>query len=166
MIFCRASPTRNGSRYWQLSDPAQVFTNLVPTTMSLGKRKRDTQVVSRTTAAPHPHESHAQDSVDSTDIFRRHFEAAFAPLPDKTDDKEEADSEESSEELSEYSHAESEVSEWSGLSESGNDSPVVEVIDHTVAQNGEDDEFHRARQKAFMVRPCRLREFTWVVVAC
>lgn len=118
----------------------------------LGKRKRDTRVVSKRGNEEEKYESNATSTINVNDIFRRHFEASFAPLPEQESDQdvdEESDGEDGSD-------AESEVSHWSGLSESDHDIPVVEVVDHAVAENGDGDEFHRARLKAFMVRPSRL----------
>lgn len=112
----------------------------------LGKRKRDTRVVSKRGNEEEKYESNATSTINVNDIFRRHFEASFAPLPEQESDQdvdEESDGEDGSD-------AESEVSHWSGLSESDHDIPVVEVVDHAVAENGDGDEFHRARLKAFM----------------
>jgi len=115
----------------------------------LGKRKRDTKVVSRRNGDANVYSSETHTTINPNhDIFRRHFEAAFAPLPDQLEDEE---STEGGEDILD-SEAESEVSVWSGLSESGKHAPVVEVIDHTTTGENESDEFHRARQKAFMVR--------------
>lgn len=118
----------------------------------LGKRKRDTLVVSRTQSEADTHSSSPSANRDAGDIFRRHFEATFAPLPEsKLEEVVESDEEE------EGSDDASEVSEWSGLSQSDNEESIVEVVDYTTTQNGHDsDEFHRARQKAFMVRLYRL----------
>jgi len=118
----------------------------------LGKRKRETQVVSRRNQEIGQPKSSATPAMDSSDIFRRHFEASFAPLPEHMVSKGVEDSEEDVD-LSEDG---SEVSEWSGLSEPNGDLPVVEVVDHAIAESGIDDEMHRARQKAFMVRLSRL----------
>lgn len=112
----------------------------------LGKRKRDTQIVSKTKDVASADNTSPSVNSDAGDVFRRHFEAMFAPLPEPTPEKVlESDQEES--------EGASEVSEWSGLSQFDNDLPVVEVVDYGTAQNEHDvDEFHRARQKAFMVR--------------
>ncbi|KAK5942027.1 pre-rRNA processing and 40S ribosomal subunit assembly [Knufia obscura] len=128
--------------------------------MMLGKRKRDTRVVSKRGSEEEKYESNATSTMDVNDIFRRHFEASFAPLPEQESDQdidEESDGEDGSD-------AESEVSDWSGLSESDHDIPVVEVVDHAVAENGDGDEFHRARLKAFMVRPSRLTNLRGMLI--
>ncbi|KAK5098738.1 pre-rRNA processing and 40S ribosomal subunit assembly [Lithohypha guttulata] len=112
----------------------------------LGKRKRETQVVSRTRDEAESEASHQGASVNINDIFRKHFEATFSPLPEEDtcqggdEDEDELDD----------SDAESEVSVWSGLSETRDDPLVVEVVDYAIAKHGDSNEFHRARQKAFM----------------
>jgi len=122
----------------------------------LGKRKRHTQIVSRRSTEAEQYERNATSTVAPNDIFRRHFEATFTPLPESQPDQD-ADEEEADEDGSD---PESEVSHWSGLSESGGDVPVVEVVDHAIAENGIADEVHRARLKAFMVRLSRLYRAT------
>lgn len=121
----------------------------------LGKRKRDTQIVSKRKPEPNVEATQPGANIDAGDIFRRHFEATFAPLPEsESDDEIEIAGVED-----EGSDEASEVSDWSGLSQSEDDMPVVEVVDYATAQNGHDaDEFHRARQKAFMVRLPRLTD--------
>jgi len=128
--------------------------NYFATIDMLGKRKRDTRIVSRRNTEAEQYESNATLAVDSNDIFRRHFEATFTPLPESQPDQD-TDGEKDD---GDDSNAESEVSEWSGLSESGGDLPVVEVVNHAIAESGIDDEVHRARLKAFMVRLSRLTE--------
>lgn len=118
----------------------------------LGKRKRDTQVVARRPDEADSSESQSSTNIDASVIFRNHFETTFAPLPEEDSDDNSGDQEDSDD----SSGAESDVSVWSGLSEASEDVPVVEVVDHAIAENGIDHEFHRARQKAFMVRPPRL----------
>lgn len=113
----------------------------------LGKRKRDTQVVSKPKIAGKTHESAVIPPVNTNDIFRQYFEAQFAPLPEQPavgiteDDGDDSD----------VSGDESNGSEWSGISDTEERVTVVEVIDHVSNKADEDDEFHRARQKAFMV---------------
>lgn len=122
----------------------------------LGKRKRETQVISRTRDEAESEASHKGATVNTNDIFRKHFEATFAPLPEEDT----CQSNDENEDELDDSGAESEVSVWSGLSETRDDPLVVEVVDHALAKNGDGDEFHRARQKAFMVRlscPTNLR---------
>lgn len=113
----------------------------------LGKRKRDTQVVSREKAGSEDHDSMTGRTANTNDVFRQYFEAQFAPLPEQHN----ASSVEESEDESVVSENESDISEWSGISDTGDPVAVVEVVDHVSKSTDEKDEFHRARQKAFMV---------------
>lgn len=119
----------------------------------LGKRKRDTQVVSKPKIAGENHESAAAPAANTNDIFRQYFEAQFAPLPEQSA----VDATEEDEDDSEGSGDESNASEWSGISDTEERITVVEVIDHLSRTPDEDDEFHRARQKAFMVSAFQAR---------
>lgn len=122
----------------------------------LGKRKRGTKVVSKRNNGAEVYTSEAYTTINSNhDIFRQHFEATFAPLPEQQEGE---DTSEGSE-VNLGSETESEVSEWSGLSESSKQLPVVEIVDYAITDGSGNDEFHRARQKAFMVRlfACRVR---------
>lgn len=115
----------------------------------LGKRKRDLKVVSKPIPNIEPPVAASPETDESTQsIFRRHFEAIFEPLPEQTkslDNVKDSD-------LDDISDARSEVSEWSGLSETSIQPPVIEVVNETILEEDSDAEFHRARQKAFMVR--------------
>lgn len=113
----------------------------------LGKRKRETQVVSKPRIAGESHEGAVTPPVNTNDIFRQYFEAQFAPLPEQPA----ADVTNEEEDDSDVSGDESNASEWSGISDTEERITVVEVIDHVSNKADEDDEFHRARQKAFMV---------------
>jgi len=103
--------------------------------VTLGKRKRRADI---NDSQP---ESSASDENART-LFQRAFEAKFMPLPkifqlvkpleDIEDDSLGDDGEDS---------------DWSGLSQSGND---VEVVDHDSARD-EDDAARRKEMKAFMV---------------
>lgn len=123
--------------------------------MMLGKRKRDTQVVSRRKIHAEDHERTTEPVTNTNDIFRQYFEAQFEPLPEQQESDSTAEEENASEDGDIVSEVDSDTSEWSGISETINIEPVavveVKVIDHTVKPPDEDDEFHRARQKAFMV---------------
>ncbi|KAI1842303.1 hypothetical protein JX266_011471 [Neoarthrinium moseri] len=101
----------------------------------LGKRK------SRSAAAAEP----AVSEEEAQAIFRRHFEAQFAPLPDSKPGKSSASADDDSEEEEDDDRADSILSlsedeeadgdEWDGLSESDETPEAaaveVEVIDHT-----------------------------------
>ena len=122
--------------------------NLAATFNMLGKRKRETRVVSRREKPT----KEPRSIPDLNSIFRKHFEESFAPLPETSSNLDEHIDERV--DSSEDSIEDSEVSDWSGLSDSDNDQVVVEVIDHTLPQN--DHEIDRAQKKAFMVRLTRL----------
>jgi len=112
---------------------------------TLGKRKRNV-------AEPHIKarklRSESQESqasgLDAKEIFRRHFEAQFAPLPavQQTTKSAEDVSEDDSEEESE------EESEWGGIS--GPEEEAVEVIEHSDAQSRM-AAMSKEELKAFMV---------------
>ncbi|KAL6858435.1 hypothetical protein J3F83DRAFT_750796 [Trichoderma novae-zelandiae] len=117
----------------------------------LGKRK-----------APEPTIS----TEDAQEIFRRHFEAQFLPLPEaeRKAQEEEDDDDDDSEDDSDGSG--SEGGEWGGLSneegsddeddddeldEDGDDaSPTVEVVDHSVSQPLKISTMSKRELKAFM----------------
>ena len=133
----------------------------------LGKRKAD----------PEPEISQE----DAAAIFRRHFEAQFAPLPDakepkpsskKTKHDEESDDDDDSE-ASDDSNDEEEdgenEDEWGGLSGDDSDEeeeeeeeqpPVIEVVDHSGKQPAMTATMSKRELKAFMVksRPSRRYE--------
>jgi hypothetical protein len=94
---------------------------MVPT---LGKRKRETADSSRKARIIGSERSDSLE-LDAKEIFRRHFEAQFKPLPSIR--KPTKVTEQESEDVSE------EESEWDGLSEDGDGK--VQVIEHTDAQS-------------------------------
>lgn len=106
---------------------------------NLGKRKRPTA-----DATPQVRRSAREElespELDAQEIFRRHFEAQFKPLPvvqstaKQVEDVSEDDS--------------SEESEWEGISEPAEES--VEVIEHTDAQSRM-AAMSKEELKAFMV---------------
>ncbi|QYS98917.1 hypothetical protein H0G86_006073 [Trichoderma simmonsii] len=120
----------------------------------LGKRK-----------APEPTVS----TEDAQEIFRRHFEAQFLPLPEAKRKAKAVDEEDGSED---YSDSGSEGGEWDGLSnedddddedgseddedddeeeeEDENDNPVIEVVDHSVSQAPTTSTMSKRELKAFM----------------
>ena len=117
----------------------------------LGKRKR---VVPRATKRQHEAENKEEerDREDLNNLLRQHFEATFEPLPAALG-RQTVDTEATAN----VDDTESEVSEWSGLSESSKDTfSTVEVVDHALVENGNIDRNNRVRQRAFMVRPLRL----------
>ncbi|KAL7820161.1 hypothetical protein V8C44DRAFT_73603 [Trichoderma aethiopicum] len=117
----------------------------------LGKRK-----------APEPSIS----TEDAQEIFRRHFEAQFLPLPEAERKAREQQDDDDSEEESDGS--EGEAGEWGGLSndedgsdddeddsdelddDDDDDSPTVEVVDHSVSQAPKTSTMSKRELKAFM----------------
>lgn len=116
----------------------------VPT--MLGKRKRESGVVVRKTISVKPPIPERSKDDASSNVFRRHFEAMFAPLPVltaqsvNTDDRaDDSDSEISDNE-----------SEWSGLSQDENHPVVVEVADYSHTSEPEDERVTRSNRKDFL----------------
>ncbi|KAL7950517.1 hypothetical protein V8C42DRAFT_306754 [Trichoderma barbatum] len=120
----------------------------------LGKRK-----------APEPTVS----TEDAQEIFRRHFEAQFLPLPEAKRKATAVDEEDESEDESNGSG--SEEGDWDGLSnedeeeeddddevdedeedeeDDGEDTPVIEVVDHSVSQAPKTNTMSKRELKAFM----------------
>ena len=90
---------------------------------TLGKRKRRTAEVTQDHARDDSENSESSE-VDAQELFRRHFEAKFKPLPvvkeaEKLVEAQEDDSEEES--------------DWDGISE--DEQAAVEVVEHTDAQS-------------------------------
>jgi len=123
----------------------------------LGKRK----------ANPEPEISQE----DAAAIFRRHFEAQFAPLPDakepkpsskKTKHDEESDDDDDSEGSDDDNDGEDDSEnedEWGGLSGDDSDQeeeeeqpPAIEVVDHSGKQPAMTATMSKRELKAFMVK--------------
>ena len=108
----------------------------------IGKRKRESVVVRKTS------QSVKRDELDGAyDVLRQHFEATFEPIPQPnpvsiTDDVEEDASEEASQH-----------SDWSGLSDDGEDTPSVQVVEHAQAEVSAANSSRATEFKAFMVGP-------------
>ncbi|KNG83064.1 hypothetical protein ANOM_007582 [Aspergillus nomiae NRRL 13137] len=129
----------------------------------IGKRKRDTHVVSRSTTSEDDEATttSANDS-SSHDIFRKFFEAQFQPLevPEtRTTCAQGSDDEHSTDEFEESEPE----SEWSGVSEDGHGN--VEVVEHhdlsAVAKEPMDKRarkaFMTAKPPSFSVKPAAIR---------
>ncbi|KAJ6781504.1 hypothetical protein PWT90_06320 [Aphanocladium album] len=111
-------------------------------------------------------ESRAASALSAEEIFRRHFEAEFAPLDEdeaaraqrEQDDDDAVDSDLNGDE----DDGSSDDDEWGGLSgeedseegeeEEENKVPVVEVIDHSKPQVPKEPKMSKKELKAFMVR--------------
>lgn len=112
----------------------------------LGKRKRDIEVVPRRKNENENLDETKSTTIDSNEVFRRHFEAQFGPLAEQDT----GDDTDATQEDGDNSEGESDGSEWSGIS-GANEPIMVEVVDSVSTSANKEDEFHRARQKAFMV---------------
>jgi hypothetical protein len=120
--------TSNGKTSASLCDPQIIFgcgftiynfTHTMATT--LGKRKRRQVGVTKEDQREHSGDSGALE-IDAQELFRRHFEAKFKPLPavkkvEKVVEETENDSEDES--------------DWDGISE--DEEGAVEVVEHTDA---------------------------------
>lgn len=114
---------------------------------TLGKRKRpskDKAVVRRQSIEKQHSASDPESEADEStiqDIFRKHFEAQFSPLPPAQEKKSHVDREDLSEDESE--------DDWSGLSEEEDDAVVI--VEHSEPlQKRELEDKHEA--KTFLVR--------------
>lgn len=116
----------------------------------IGKRKRDTSVVSRSTTVDDEEPTPTTADASAHDVFRRYFEAQFQPLelPGGPVSREaENEDEEEEDEESEESDA---GSEWGGISEPEDGDNQVEVVEHDASDKSADIMDKKAR-KAFMV---------------
>ncbi|EAU30549.1 conserved hypothetical protein [Aspergillus terreus NIH2624] len=116
----------------------------------IGKRKRDTSVVSRSTTVEDEEVSPPPPDTSAQDVFRKFFEAQFQPLEVP---KRQATDTDASEEEDEDEDDESEDgdtgSEWDGLSGDEGASNAVEVISYADSAKTEAPLDKKAR-KAFM----------------
>lgn len=116
-----------------------------------GKRKRETAVISRTTEEGENRELSPDVAESSHDIFRRYFENRFEPLepfPDKGPPSTQPTTAMSEDE----DEDEDADSEWDGISDENDDSPQVEVVEHTGSRNVTDNMLvDKKARKAFMV---------------
>jgi hypothetical protein len=114
-----------------------------------GKRKRDTSVVSRSNNSDDACPSPPSTADNAQDVFRKYFEAQFAPLDlpaarpggSNSEDEEEEDDDSAASEMDE---------QWDGVSEDESDEDVVEVVEHTDTR-ATDDRMDKKAFKAFMV---------------
>lgn len=118
----------------------------------VGKRKRDTSVVSRSTAAEEEDNPPATSDAAAHDVFRRYFEAQFQPLelqggPVSRDTESEEGVDDNKEDEAEGSGS---GSEWGGISEPEDENNKVEVVEHKDSSSADDMVDKKAR-KAFMV---------------
>lgn len=118
----------------------------------IGKRKRDTSVVSRSTKADEQEQETSTPTTPtdvSHDLFRKFFESQFEPLdvpgiqvsraPESEEDNDDGESEESEVE-----------SEWDGITGDG-DEGKVEVVEHQDSSTKTDGLLDKKARKSFMV---------------
>lgn len=122
----------------------------------VGKRKRDTSVVSRATKTEDEDPPTTAD-VSPHDVFRRYFEAQFQPLElpggpvaRNTEEGESAGDEDEDEDEGADEESDS-GSEWSGISETKTGNNKVEVVEHKDSSTKADDITDKKARKAFMV---------------
>lgn len=114
----------------------------------LGKRKRNAAVVSRTTArVSDPNQYHPRPNLDAQDVFKRHFEAQFEPLPGLPPPSQDQEEEHLSDE-------DSEDSEWDGISDAATALKNVEIIEHALVTEADEVVVDSTEVKTFMVRFC------------
>lgn len=109
--------------------------------LTLGKRKRRTEVTREEPPAKVGSGSESEDDDTARALFQRAFEAKFQPLEIKkieSHDENEADESDDDEDLE---------SDWDGLSE---DEDAIEVIEHSQPNVNSDDEIDPGK-RAFMV---------------
>ncbi|KAE8412588.1 hypothetical protein BDV36DRAFT_300761 [Aspergillus pseudocaelatus] len=133
----------------------------------IGKRKRETHIVSRSTASEDDEATNTTtDDSSSHNIFRRFFEAQFQPL--EVPETRITCAERSEDEHGTYESEESEPeSEWSGVSEDRHGDNKVEVVEHhdlsAVAKEPMDKRarkaFMTAKPPSFSVKPVAVRSF-------
>ena len=119
----------------------------------VGKRKRDSAVVSRSTTAE-DEETNTTPPIDTNphDVFRKFFEAQFQPL-DLPGDQAKHDEDESEGGTDEEDTEGSESgSEWGGVSEEDDGNNKVEVVEHQALSRKKGDLLDKKARKAFMVR--------------
>ena len=132
----------------------------------IGKRKRDTSVVSRTARTSSPestettnHAPASSDDISSQEIFRRYFESRFLPLdlPKRPDNGRTAEGQRESgvdnSEGEEDDDDEDSQNEWDGISEGEGveEEGQVEVVECKDTRNMNDHVVDKKARKAFMV---------------
>ncbi|KAJ5191358.1 uncharacterized protein N7498_010343 [Penicillium cinerascens] len=114
-----------------------------------GKRKRDTSVVSRSKKTGDASPSPPPPADNAQDIFRKYFEAQFAPLDLPATPATGNSNSEEDEEEDEDSEGSEMDEQWDGVSEDESDEDVVEVVEHTDTR-ATDDRMDKKAFKAFM----------------
>jgi hypothetical protein len=124
----------------------------------IGKRKRDTSVVSKSKKDKKDQareESPAATESSAQDIFRKFFEAQFEPLEAQKNGATQDESDSGSGRDSEGLEDSGSESEWSGLDgkeeEEDDENRPVEVVDYTAPSIKADALMDKRARKAFMV---------------
>lgn len=126
----------------------------------IGKRKRQTSVVSRAKKGNNREDSPEKATTEqqsAQDIFRKFFEAQFEPLEVKETSTTQHESESESDDDGENgsgadSESESESeSEWSGIDGAETENTPVEVVEYQAPSRGADNLIDKKARKAFMV---------------
>lgn len=116
----------------------------------VGKRKRETTIVSRSAETK---EASPPPANDAQDIFRKYFEAQFEPIEHDVPSKRVAEESDSGDE--DHIEDDDDISEpdsdWHGLSGGGEKDNAVEVVEHKDASLGANDLMDKQARKAFMV---------------
>ncbi|KAL2814635.1 hypothetical protein BJX63DRAFT_195928 [Aspergillus granulosus] len=120
----------------------------------IGKRKRDTSVVSRSKRDKKEQtreESPTATETNAQDIFRKFFEAQFEPLEAQGHSTTSDESDSESDHGSEDPEDSGSESEWSGIEgENSDENAPVEVVDYTAPSKKTDPLMDKRARKAFM----------------
>lgn len=118
----------------------------------IGKRKRDTSVVSRSTKADEQEQETSTPTTPtdvSHDLFRKFFESQFEPLDFPGGQvSREPESEEDNDDDGDESEESEGDSEWDGIT---GDEGQVEVVEHQDSSTRADGLLDKKARKAFMV---------------
>lgn len=114
----------------------------------VGKRKRETAIVSRSTKTK---EASPPPANDAQDIFRKYFESQFEPIEADVPSKRDAEESESGDEdnIEDDDNISEPDSDWDGVSEESDEDNAVEVVEHKDASF--DGLMDKKARKAFMV---------------
>lgn len=135
----------------------------------VGKRKRETAVVSRSTK---PKEASPEPANNAQDIFRKYFEAQFEPIETDVPSKRGAGEPEAGDDdiIEDDDEISGPDSDWDGLSGDSDEENVVEVVEHKDTSLGADGLMDKKARKAFMVEfhsfPYSDHQLIAVIIEC
>ncbi|THC95520.1 hypothetical protein EYZ11_004992 [Aspergillus tanneri] len=115
----------------------------------IGKRKRDTSVVSRSTVVDDQKVSTTSAETNPHDVFRKFFEAQFLPI-ELSGVQTTRDRDVEEEEDDEDGESSDSVSEWGGLSGEEDNDNRVEVVEHRDTSTKDRELIDKKARKAFM----------------